>query len=368
MLLEALSATAEPGLFADLDLVVGERPHALVADERVLALHDPGLDGERHPVPSGEEAKRIEVVRGLWDDLRIGRDGAIVALGGGTTTDLAGFVAATYLRGVPWIAVPTTLVGQVDAAIGGKTGIDVEAGKNLAGAFHFPESVVIDPALLETLPEAERRQGMAEVVKTGLLAGRPLWELPEDEHRPRLRRVQGVGRPLGPVRGGPARDPQSRAHVRARARDRLGLRAGARRCGRARAAGRAAALRPADGRGRGGARPGAGAGRSRRGLGGAGARQEGARRHAEARAPGRTGRAALRRRAPGGRDPRGARRSHRGLTRPGPGRGKPAHFRHRHGTTSPVPSIAGGLAPPWGHVGARCGPWPKPHEPSVSEH
>jgi shikimate kinase/3-dehydroquinate synthase len=181
VLLEALSATAEPGLFADLDLIVGERPHALVADERVLALHDPRLEGERHPVPSGEEAKRLEVVRALWDDLRIGRDGAIVALGGGTTTDVAGFVAATYLRGVPWVAVPTTLVGQVDAAIGGKTGIDVEAGKNLAGAFHFPESVVIDPALLETLPETERRQGMAEVVKTGLLAGEPLWELPEED-------------------------------------------------------------------------------------------------------------------------------------------------------------------------------------------
>jgi shikimate kinase / 3-dehydroquinate synthase len=180
-LLEALSATSEPGLFADLDLIVGERPHALVADERVLGLHDPPLDGERHAVPSGEAAKRLEVAGRLWDELRIGRDGAIVALGGGTTTDLAGFVASTYLRGVPWVAVPTTLVGQVDAAIGGKTGIDVDAGKNLAGAFHFPESVVIDPALLATLPQAERRQGMAEVVKTGLLAGRPLWELPDEE-------------------------------------------------------------------------------------------------------------------------------------------------------------------------------------------
>jgi shikimate kinase/3-dehydroquinate synthase len=180
-LLEALAVSAEPGLFADLDWVVGERPLALVADERVLALHDPGLPGERHPVPSGEPAKRLEVLARLWAELEIGRDGAIVALGGGTTTDVAGFAAATHLRGVPWIAVPTTLVGQVDAAIGGKTGIDLEAGKNLAGAFHLPESVVCDVELLATLPDRERRQGLAEVVKTGLLAGRPLWELPEEE-------------------------------------------------------------------------------------------------------------------------------------------------------------------------------------------
>src|SRR5205085_5903795 len=98
----------------------------------------------------------------------------LVALGGGATTDVAGFVAGTYLRGVPWVAVPTTLVGQVDAAIGGKTGIDIPQGKNLVGAFHWPARTVIDPALLETLPERERRQGKAELVKTRLLAG---WEL-----------------------------------------------------------------------------------------------------------------------------------------------------------------------------------------------
>ncbi len=180
-LLECLQVAAEPGLLADLDWLVDGRPTALVADERVLALHDPGLDGERHPVPSGETAKRLEVVAPLWDGLGIGRDGVLVAFGGGTTTDLAGFVAATYLRGIPWIAVPTSLVGQVDAAIGGKTGIDLAVGKNLAGAFHFPESVVIDTELLSTLPEAERRQGMAEVVKTGLLAGRSYWELEEEQ-------------------------------------------------------------------------------------------------------------------------------------------------------------------------------------------
>jgi 3-dehydroquinate synthetase/shikimate kinase len=181
VLLEALGVTAEPGVVADLEWFAAGRPAALIADERVLGLHDPGLSAEIHPIPSGEAAKGLAVVERLWDDLRIGRDGVLVALGGGTTTDVAGFIAATYLRGVAWVAVPTTLVGQVDAAIGGKTGIDLEAGKNLVGAFHLPESVVVDSDLLDTLPERERRQGMAEVVKTGLLAGRELWELPDEE-------------------------------------------------------------------------------------------------------------------------------------------------------------------------------------------
>ena len=90
-------------------------------------------------------------------------------------------MAATYLRGIPWIAVPTTLIGQVDAAIGGKTGINTVEGKNLAGAFHFPRGRRDRPGLLGTLPDEERRAGMAEVVKTGLLAGQELWRLPEDE-------------------------------------------------------------------------------------------------------------------------------------------------------------------------------------------
>jgi 3-dehydroquinate synthetase len=85
------------------------------------------------------------------------------------------------MRGVPWLAVPTTLTGMVDAAIGGKTGINTLDGKNLAGAFHFPEGVIIDEAVLSTLPDVERRAGMAEVVKTGLLAGREVWSLPQNE-------------------------------------------------------------------------------------------------------------------------------------------------------------------------------------------
>ena len=154
---------------------------AVVADEHVLTLHDPPVEAPVYPVPAGERAKGHDVVERLWRDLELGRDGTLLAFGGGSTTDVAGFVAATYLRGVEWIAVPTTLLGQVDAAIGGKTGIDTSRGKNLAGAFHFPRTVVLDQAYLTTLPEVERRAGMAEVVKTGLLSGDKVWELPEDE-------------------------------------------------------------------------------------------------------------------------------------------------------------------------------------------
>jgi shikimate kinase/3-dehydroquinate synthase len=169
-----VSVSAMPG-----DLVPGQI--ALVADERVLELHPPPVDAPVLTVPAGEGAKTVATAARLWRGLRLDRGGTLVAFGGGCTTDVAGFVAATYLRGIDWIAVPTTLVGQVDAAIGGKTAIDLPEGKNLVGAFHWPVRTLIDPALLETLPEEQRREGLAEVVKTGLLAGEPLWELPERE-------------------------------------------------------------------------------------------------------------------------------------------------------------------------------------------
>jgi 3-dehydroquinate synthetase len=169
-------------------LTPGDGPVALIADPHVAGIHGAtaqvGL-GPRlvsvHEVPQGEAAKTAATAERLWNELRLGRDGTVLALGGGCTTDVAGFVAATYLRGVDWTPVPTTLVGQVDAAIGGKTAIDLSHGKNLVGAFHWPVHVVIDPSALDTLPEEERVEGMAEVVKTGLLAGRPLWELPQPE-------------------------------------------------------------------------------------------------------------------------------------------------------------------------------------------
>jgi shikimate kinase/3-dehydroquinate synthase len=166
------------------ELVPGNGAVEIVADANVAGIHGVTAQlalGDRdiacHEVPPGEPAKGIAVLERLWRALRIGRDGTIVGLGGGCTTDLAGFAAATYMRGVPWVAVPTTLVGQVDAAIGGKTAVDLPGGKNLVGAFHWPARTVIDPGTLETLPELELRNGMAEAVKTGLLMGQPVWEL-----------------------------------------------------------------------------------------------------------------------------------------------------------------------------------------------
>ena len=163
------------------ELVPGGGPTALVADANVMGIYGARAQealGARlqttHELPAGEGAKEAAVVARLWSELRLDRAGTVVALGGGCTTDVGGFVAATYLRGVAWVAVPTTLVGQVDAAIGGKTGIDIPEGKNLVGAFHWPARVVLDEALLETLPDRERRQGKAELVKTQLLAGLPL--------------------------------------------------------------------------------------------------------------------------------------------------------------------------------------------------
>ncbi|MBA3377159.1 MAG: iron-containing alcohol dehydrogenase [Actinobacteria bacterium] len=164
----------------------------LVVDAGVEPLHGERVRGalsERlaafHVVPAGTQGKSIEEAERLWSSLRLDRGGTVMALGGGSTIDLAGFVAASYLRGVAWVPVPTTLVAQVDAAIGGKTAIDLEQGKNLVGAFHWPERVVVDPELLATLPTEELENGLAEVVKTGLLAGEPLWELaiPEQVRR-----------------------------------------------------------------------------------------------------------------------------------------------------------------------------------------
>lgn len=169
-------------------LVPGAGPVELVADARVNGIHGvraqvalESRDIATHEVPAGEAAKTTQVLERLWRAFSVGRDGAVVVLGGGTTTDVGGFAAATYKRGIAWTAVPTSLMGQVDAAIGGKTAIDIPGGKNLVGAFHWPARVVIDPTLLETLPDEERLNGMAEVVKTGLLMGEEIWELPDHE-------------------------------------------------------------------------------------------------------------------------------------------------------------------------------------------
>ena len=157
---------------------------ALVSDSPVItryaeavsrSLRSAGLEPVPLRVPAGERAKRLNVASRLWDELaaaRVGRDGGIVALGGGSVGDVAGFVAATYLRGIRVAQIPTTLLGMADAAIGGKTAIDIAAGKNLVGAFHSPDAVFADPSVLATLPPRQVSSGLAEVVKSAFLADR----------------------------------------------------------------------------------------------------------------------------------------------------------------------------------------------------
>jgi len=131
-----------------------------------------GIRTSRHLLPGGEKAKTWDAVSRLIREMLregLGRDSTLLALGGGSVTDAAGFAAAVYMRGIPWLSLPTTLVGQVDAGIGGKTAIDLAEGKNLVGAFHQPWAVVCDTDFLSTLSRRERLCGLAEAVKLGMV-------------------------------------------------------------------------------------------------------------------------------------------------------------------------------------------------------
>ncbi len=144
------------------------------------ALKGAGLRVVRHLLPAGEAAKNWDAVEELLTvmlDGGLGRDAALVALGGGAVTDAAGFAASIYLRGLPWVSVPTTLLGQLDSGLGGKTGINLAGGKNLAGAFHRPAAVVCDTEVLKTLPPRERVSGLGEALKYGLVFDPALWRL-----------------------------------------------------------------------------------------------------------------------------------------------------------------------------------------------
>ena len=173
----------EPGALARLPLLIQEllpqRRVALIADARVHSIYRSGewgtapWDGESLTFEAGENSKTRESWADLTDQLTergFGRDAGLIALGGGVTGDLAGFVAATYMRGLPYLQVPTTVLAMLDASVGGKTGVDTPSGKNLVGAFHPPVGVLADPRTLKTLPEREYRAGLAEAVKHGLIA------------------------------------------------------------------------------------------------------------------------------------------------------------------------------------------------------
>src|ERR687890_124445 len=176
--------------------VAGERPYpvwvgrgvrdrlaSVVTDlgaTRALVVHQPPLVDAAEAARAQLEAAGVDAHRGeVCGQAGLTRSDVVVGLGGGAVTDLAGFVAATWMRGVRVVHVPTTLLAMVDAAVGGKTGINTAAGKNLVGAFHEPSAVLVDLALLDTLPAAEITAGSAEIVKTGFIADPVILELIE---------------------------------------------------------------------------------------------------------------------------------------------------------------------------------------------
>ncbi|MFB4315792.1 3-dehydroquinate synthase [Actinomadura sp. 21ATH] len=176
-----------PGL-----LGAGVRTVALVHDRSLAALARPvgaaleeaGYRVEALPVPEGEAAKEAGVLAGLWSrfaELGMTRSDAIVGVGGGATTDLAGFAAASWLRGVKCVLVPTTLLGMVDAAVGGKTGINIPEGKNLVGAFHPPAGVLCDLGTLATMAREDYISGLAEIIKAGFIADPVILDLVEED-------------------------------------------------------------------------------------------------------------------------------------------------------------------------------------------
>jgi 3-dehydroquinate synthase len=170
------------GTGAGTALLVHQPVLATAAEEARLALEAAGVEAHRVEVPDAEEGKSLAVAGFCWEvcgSAGLARGDVVVGFGGGAVTDLAGFVAATWMRGVRVVQVPTTLLGMVDAAVGGKTGINTAAGKNLVGAFHEPSAVLVDLATLDTLPEPELAAGMAEVVKAGFIADPVILDLVE---------------------------------------------------------------------------------------------------------------------------------------------------------------------------------------------
>lgn len=168
------------GLEGPIALVSDDRVGELYATRAVSSLQKAGYQSEVILLPVGEEHKTIDSITYLWEaflQAGVERGSSVVALGGGVVSDLVGFAAATYLRGVSWVALPTSLLAMADASLGGKTGIDLTQGKNLAGVFHPPALVLADPGVLASLPEAELRSGMAEIIKAGVIGDQSLFEL-----------------------------------------------------------------------------------------------------------------------------------------------------------------------------------------------
>ncbi|GAA4902601.1 3-dehydroquinate synthase [Tessaracoccus lubricantis] len=172
-----------PGLLGDASRVAVIHPEPLLPLAQKVAA-TVGRPVTLIAVPDAEAAKTSEVLDACWNTLaeaRFTRNDVVIGIGGGTTTDLAGFVAASWLRGVPYVSVPTSVLAMVDAAVGGKTGINLPAGKNLVGAFYEPVGVICDLSLLDTLPERDVRAGLAEVLKCGFIADTRIVELARED-------------------------------------------------------------------------------------------------------------------------------------------------------------------------------------------
>ena len=173
-------ALALRGLHGPVVIVSDNNVSEYYLDKAINTLENSGYAVKTAVCPAGEEYKTIGTIETLWNvflGAGLERRSTVVALGGGVMGDLGGFAAATYKRGVPWVVVPTSLLAMCDASLGGKTGADLPQGKNLIGAFHPPSLVFIDPATLGTLPEEEMRNGMAEVVKHGIIGDPGLFEV-----------------------------------------------------------------------------------------------------------------------------------------------------------------------------------------------
>jgi 3-dehydroquinate synthase len=172
----------QAGLLGKVAIVTNPTVAQLYLDPVHEALSQAGFETTPVLLPDGEEHKTLKSLSTIYDRLvaeRFERKSCVLALGGGVIGDLAGFAAATYLRGIPYVQVPTTLLAQVDSSVGGKTGVNHDAGKNLIGAFYQPKLVLIDVAVLRSLPRREFVAGLAEVIKYGVIADRYLFELLE---------------------------------------------------------------------------------------------------------------------------------------------------------------------------------------------
>ncbi len=173
----------QSGLSRKIRSVLGSGRFILLTNPTVDRLFSLPIDAEKIIVPDTENSKSLETAGFIYGSLiekSVSRDSTIIAFGGGVIGDLAGFVAATYMRGINLVHVPTTLLAQVDSSIGSKTGINHMGAKNIIGSFYRPKLVLIDPGFLETLPEREYLSGMAEVIKYGLLHDRELFEMIEN--------------------------------------------------------------------------------------------------------------------------------------------------------------------------------------------